>query len=250
MTMDNHYIDNLVAKSYKFRPPYHPKFIENLATEVCLEKNHSSLDLLCGQGEISRKISNHCKYVVGVDGSKTMLDLATPVNNVKYLIGDVNHSNFINIFDGEIFSHCFIGRAIHWINEDSLTEIRKGLLAKSAWLVTMQGGYDRSNPWLKSFNAVIENFASNGSRPDLISRQKIINSGFSYLKPVGANFNLKLSIDFLYGSALSYRPAITHILKMHETEVKSELRIALNKFLIDDILVANISNSGFIYKST
>jgi ubiquinone/menaquinone biosynthesis C-methylase UbiE len=250
MNISNHYIDTLVARSYKYRPPYHPKFIDNLAAKVCLNKSDSALDLLCGQGEISTKLSSHCKYVIGVDGSRRMLDLATTADNIKYLIGDVNHPDFINIFNGETFSHCFIGRAIHWISEDSLTEIRKRLLDKSAWLVTMQGGYDRNNPWLKSYNAVIENFASKGSRSDLISREKILNSGFSYHEPIGANFNLKLSINFLYGSALSYRPAVTHILKMHETEVKSELKNALSKFLVDGFLVANISNSGFIYKSS
>jgi trans-aconitate methyltransferase len=249
MNTSNHYIDTLVSQSYRYRPPYHPKFIENLVAKVFLNKSDSALDLLCGRGEIASKLSSHCQHVVGVDGSSKMLDLATAASNVKYLLGDVNHPDFIDIFNGETFSHCFIGRAIHWINEDSLTEIKKRLLNKSAWLVTMQGGYDRSNPWLKPYKDIIESFASKGLRSDLVSMEKIINCGFTYVNPIAANFNLKLDVDFLYGSALSYRPAVTHILKMHEIEVKSELNNALAKFLTDGFLIANISNSGFIYKT-
>lgn len=246
---NNNYADVLVAKNYKYRPPYHPRFIEDIANEVCLKKTDSSLDLLCGQGEISRKISNYCNSVVAVDGASEMLDLSTRAPNIKYLRGDVNGPNFIDVFNGETFSHCFVGRAIHWIDEISLTEIRKRLLTKSAWLVTMQGGYSRSNPWWKKYKDVIDHYSTGGPSVDYVSREKIVNSGFTFVKPFAFYFKLKLDVNFLYGSAMSYRPTTTLELNTNEAEVKAELKAELDSFLVDGYLIAVISNSAFIYKS-
>jgi len=95
----NEYQDNMVADFYKFRPPYHPEFMAKLVKEVNLQRTDVPLDLLCGRGEIAKHLSKYCDNVVAVDGSRQMLNRAEPADNIKYLLGDVNHVNFIDLFE-------------------------------------------------------------------------------------------------------------------------------------------------------
>lgn len=245
----NYYADNLVAGNYKYRPPYHPKFIDGLVREVELKKTDIPLDLLCGQGEIASLLAAHCDAVVGADGSRQMLDLAEKKQGVKYLLGDVNSPEFIDVFEGKKFSHCFVGRAIHWIEAGALAELNKRLFDQYAWLVTMQSGFAKNNAWLGAYKEVLRNFGGNFPAVDWISREKILGAGFNYLKPVSANFVMKLNVDSLYRTALSYNSS-SHLLQTREEEIKSSLRGVLGAFLQEDgFLAANISNSAFVYRS-
>lgn len=245
----NDYQDELVADYYRFRPPYHSEFIPRLAKEVNLKRTDVPLDLLCGRGEIAKHLSKYCDKVVAVDGSKQMLDRAEHAENIKFLLGDVNHVDFISLFKSQRFNHCFIGRAIHWIEENSLIEIRKSLFADPTWLVTMQGGYSKDNSWIQPYNEVLKSYSGLSNNLDWISKEKILNAGFNYHKSLNSVFSARINIDFLYGTALSYNMR-AHVLKSFESEIKSSLRTVLHPYIQDDgFLVAKISNSALIYKS-
>jgi len=113
----------------------------------------------------------------------------------------------------------------------------------------MQGGYSKDNPWLQSYNEVIRTYLSLSNGVDWISKEKIISAGFSYEKSLSSVFSMKINIDFLYGTALSYSNR-AHVLKSSETEIKSSLGVALKSHIQDNgFIMAKISNSGFIYRS-
>ena len=245
----NDYQDDLVAEYYKFRPPYHPKFIAELVNQVKLQKTDIPLDLLCGRGEIARHLTKYCDNVVGVDGSQQMLERAEDAGNIKFLLGDVNHGDFINLFNGQKFNHCFVGRAIHWIEDNSLIKIKESILSNPTWFVTMQGGYSKINPWMQAYNEVLKKYPDSSNGVDWISRKKVLSAGFTYKKELSSVFQIKVDIDFLFGTALSYSMR-AHILKSYENEIKNLLRTALNPYIgADGFLIAKISNSAFIYRS-
>lgn len=247
----NDYQDNLIADFYKFRPPYHPGFIAKLVNEVNLQKTGVPLDLLCGRGEIAKHLSMHCDAVVAVDGSKQMLDRAERNQKIKFLLGDVNQPNFIDLFGDLKFNHCFVGRAIHWIEDEYLAKIKESIFTDATWFVTMQGGYAKNNPWLNSYNEIIRRYSNLQSEKkiDWVSRKKILSTGFHYWKELSSNFSMKIDINFLYGTALSYTLQ-AHNLKTSESEIKASLRDALNPYIDDNgFLIAKISNSAFIYKA-
>ena len=81
----NDYQDDLVANSYKFRPPYHPDFIAKLVNEVNLQRTDVPLDLLCGRGEIANHLSKYCDRIIAVDGSRQMLDRAERNEKINFL---------------------------------------------------------------------------------------------------------------------------------------------------------------------
>lgn len=246
----NYYEDDVVADHYRFRPPYLPEFFKQLAQELDLKRTDVPLDLLCGRGEIASRLLEHCENIVATDGSREMLNRAIQSDRIEYIQGDVNDPGFTGLFDNRKFEYCFIGRAIIWVNEDSLLRIRDSLLADRAWFLVLRGKLANDNPWIQNYREVIQFYGGGAIGVDLVGKEKILGAGFEYQKALVGNFMADIGIDYLYGLALSYTPERTHQLRSEEQKVKAALESTLSQYYQDDRkLNAHFTNSAIIYRS-
>ncbi len=84
---------------------------EDLLTMLHPEKNERILDIGCGAGQLTFKISQLAKEVVGIDQSEEMIaDAQSKYPHIQFLVADGADFNFEEKFDA-IFSNA----ALHWI---------------------------------------------------------------------------------------------------------------------------------------
>ena len=53
MLEDIAFHDEITARNYRFRPPYHPNFFNLLASELKLGNSQIAIDLCAGTGEVA-----------------------------------------------------------------------------------------------------------------------------------------------------------------------------------------------------
>jgi len=86
---------------------------ENLIKLLQPGKNERILDLGCGSGQLTYKISKLCKEVIGIDSSSEMIaDARSKFNNIDFQVSDAADFNFEKKFEA-IFSNA----ALHWVTE-------------------------------------------------------------------------------------------------------------------------------------
>lgn len=238
--------DNLsVADNYQFRIPYIPAFFRDLAGRVELTPADSPLDLCCGQGEISKLLCAYASRISAVDVSIEMIRRAHMDPKISYLIADVNDPEFPARFNGQRFSHCFVGRAIHWIEQESLIRLTRTIFQDSMWFVTMQGGFSDQTPWLATFNKVKRRHLGPSHNLDHVARDRILDAGFGFKGDRAAIFKMELSIGYLYRNALSYSNAGSH----SESAFKSDLKQSLAPWMEESgKLIAKVTNTALIYR--
>jgi len=81
---------------------YHEFFLENI------KESDNVLDIGCGNGFISYKISKKAKEIVGIDINPENIKIALKeykANNIKYILGDITEYKFENKFDVIIMSN-------------------------------------------------------------------------------------------------------------------------------------------------
>tara|TARA_B100000925_G_C21878997_1_gene417619 strand:- start:96 stop:830 length:735 start_codon:yes stop_codon:yes gene_type:complete len=76
-------------------------FIENLVSKLKLQKHHNVLDLGCGKGRHSQKLSQFFKYVDGLDLSKENITKAKKhlKPNLNFYVGDMRNFKLKNKYN-------------------------------------------------------------------------------------------------------------------------------------------------------
>ena len=90
MLEDIAFHDEITARNYRFRPPYHPKFFELLASELQLNDSQIALDLCTGTGEVAAGLAPYLSSIRALDFSPPMLSSAKKHPKVSYVKADVN----------------------------------------------------------------------------------------------------------------------------------------------------------------
>ncbi len=86
---------------------------EDLVTILQPKKNERILDLGCGSGQLTFKISQLAREVVGIDSSVEMIaDAKSKFKNINFRVGDAANFSFEKKVDA-IFSNA----ALHWVLE-------------------------------------------------------------------------------------------------------------------------------------
>lgn len=240
-----------VARSYKYRTPYHSHFISEILDKINFQYTDVPLDLLCGRGEISSHLSEYCNKVIAVDGSTAMLAESIPKKNIQYILGDVNKDDFFDIFLNQKIRHCFVGRAIHFIESHSLKKLRHSVLEKDSCLITMESGFSQRSPWLKKYRTITKSLIPSGTPVGhaRVSEDTLIKAGFDYVTSIGLLFDMQLGVDSLYHNLLSRSTISKHVELTNREEFLLLLKENLSEFLNEDnLLTARISNTAHIYQ--
>ncbi len=86
---------------------------ENLITLLNPKENERILDLGCGSGQLTFKINELAKEVVGIDKSAEMIaDAKSKFSNIEFQVADASDFSFDKKFDS-IFSNA----TLHWVKD-------------------------------------------------------------------------------------------------------------------------------------
>lgn len=86
---------------------------ENLLKLLDPKEDERILDLGCGSGQLTLKINDFAKEVIGIDKSAEMIaDAKSKFPNIKFRVGDAANFNFDEKFDS-IFSNA----TLHWVKD-------------------------------------------------------------------------------------------------------------------------------------
>ncbi|WP_237048586.1 class I SAM-dependent methyltransferase [Leptotrichia sp. oral taxon 498] len=105
MSVSQHWEKEKYEKNARFVSDYGEELIEWLSPQ----KDEYILDLGCGDGVLTKKISEYGCKVLGLDGSQKFVE-ATRKLGVHAIQGDAQNMKFENEFDA-IFSNA----ALHWM---------------------------------------------------------------------------------------------------------------------------------------
>ena len=129
MSVSQHWEKEKYEKNARFVSDYGEELIEWLNPQ----KNEYILDLGCGDGVLTKKISEYGCKVLGLDGSQKFIEAAGKLG-IDAVQGDAQNMNFENEFDA-IFSNA----ALHWMTDYDgvLKSVSKALKKGGRFVVEM-----------------------------------------------------------------------------------------------------------------
>jgi trans-aconitate 2-methyltransferase len=129
--------DSWNAELYKSKHSFVPQHGEDLITLLNPKPGERILDLGCGTGDLTNKISERGALVVGLDSSANMIEAArVAYPNISFVVGDARDFSFEAKFDA-VFSNA----VLHWILEaEKVVECVSKSLREGGRLVLEMGG--------------------------------------------------------------------------------------------------------------
>lgn len=125
------------ALGYESNFSFVHQYGEDVLNLIDFEKSNKILDLGCGNGALTKKISDMGKLVVGVDASEDMLNIARD----KYPDLTFYHKDATNFTLDEKVDTVFSNAVFHWIhNQDGLIKSIYNALLPNGQLVCEFGG--------------------------------------------------------------------------------------------------------------
>ena len=128
------------AKEYENKFSFVHHYGEDVVNMIDAPINSFVVDLGCGNGALTQKISERGYSVIGIDGSPDMLKLARELHpNLKFIEADARYFNMEEKAD-VIFSNA----VLHWIDgneQDNLLKNIRRNLKDNGSLVCEFGGY-------------------------------------------------------------------------------------------------------------
>lgn len=94
---------------------------EKIVTTLSLEKDDIVLDLCCGNGIVTAKISDYVKSVFGVDFSQPLIDIAkaTSPNNINYFCCSVLDDFLVELLGNHKFKKIYMNTGLqHFVEHD------------------------------------------------------------------------------------------------------------------------------------
>lgn len=146
----------------QYRPPYPAEFFRAVAQELALSRQHALIDIGTGPGLLARGFAPYAGRVVAVDPEPRMLAAAraaaaragTEVTFVEGRAEDLPE-------DIGGFDVVTIGRALHWLDRDTLGPLFARLVAPSGAIVVCSSSSvrDDRNPWLSDYDVARRNWS-------------------------------------------------------------------------------------------
>ncbi|GLB24521.1 SAM-dependent methyltransferase [Lacrimispora xylanolytica] len=166
----------LYDKSHSFVSEYG----YDLITYLPSDKNQCILDLGCGTGDLTKKLSEICNEVIGIDGSEEMIEAA----KIKY-----PHLNF-QVMNASLipweskFDIIFSNAVFHWIpDQEILLKRIYSALKDGGSLISEFGAYGNISAIESAYSSVVPSYKSPFYFPTVESYSVVLKkAGFSIQK--------------------------------------------------------------------
>ena len=129
-----HFENKIIAERYDIgRPRLHElalrAFIEAIEQKA---KWSNVLDIACGTGHSTVPLLDLSNYVMGIDISPSMIEIAKRNHsNIEFIVSSAESLPR----DMKQFDAIFIANGFHWINKQELLSVIKALLKENGWFV-------------------------------------------------------------------------------------------------------------------
>ncbi len=134
---------NWNAKGYKTDFSFVHKYGEDVLELLNINVDDEILDLGCGNGALSKKISDMGGKVVGMDASEEMLKTArNDYENIDFYKADAANFTLADLNRTKPFDKVFSNAVFHWVDDqNALLRCINSALKKGGILVCEFGGY-------------------------------------------------------------------------------------------------------------
>jgi SAM-dependent methyltransferase len=193
----------------ELRPPYPAEFFHTGAGKLGVSKQAALIDLGTGPGLLALGFAPYVGRIVGVDPEPAMLALArqaaerqrqhfTLIEGKAELLGD----------DVGRFDVVTIGRALHWMDRDSIAARLPQLVTPEGVIVVCASGSvrDDRNPWLDSYNEVRRFWSGggDGSRNREALAAVLSASPLKLIDEIAVETSHEISVDDLARRVLTF----------------------------------------------
>lgn len=228
------------ADFYDSKHSFVSKYGNDVIELLAPQSNEVILDLGCGSGDLTAKISNAAKKVIGIDSAKDMIDKA----NTKYPDIEFHQHNAEHKFPfTEKFDAIFSNAALHWML-DAQTVARNiaDALKIGGRFVFEMGGKGNINTILEAIREAGNKFK--------IKTEEI----FNFFPSIGEYANIlekqglsvKLAVMFERPTILEGNDGLRNWIKMFRSEVVRQIEVdELEKFFSE----VEIATKDKLYKN-
>ena len=129
------------------------QFGEDIVNLLKPQKDESILDIGCGTGDLTKKISNSCKKVIGIDNSQLMIQTALEkFPEIEFILSDATNFELNTTFDA-VFSNA----VLHWIPnaENTIQQINRHLKIDGRFVAEF-GGKGCVNKIIGTLTAILD----------------------------------------------------------------------------------------------
>ena len=170
-----------LAKAYKSsRPNYSNEIINILKLFFYKNKNISSLDLGCGTGIFTRKLSTISKKVIGVDVSNEMIKNAYKDKKITY-----HNKKIENIKLNQKFDIISAASSFHWFDSKKISKIINFNLREKGIFLIIYNTRDISlNDYLKKVEKKIYSLNSNFKKRKSSGSSKFVSNKIVQFKKI------------------------------------------------------------------
>lgn len=236
------------APFYKYRTPYLSGLFEGIITELGLDDQSVLVDACCGRGELSARLIERVGHIHAFDGSQEMLNHAFPHDRISYSLCDVNVDRFRA---PQPVNHILIGRALHWIERDSLQQLVEDNLADDGCVLICSSAWTPTGPWEMPYVRLLKRYCKNEkpAAAQFNGAEKMENAGFRLRDRIVCKADMRVSLRYLFGHTLSaaYGEDFDRLMA-NRKDFANNLVGSLSPFLVDGKLSQKTTSYAAIYE--
>ncbi|WP_078461562.1 class I SAM-dependent methyltransferase [Solemya velum gill symbiont] len=235
------------ARYYRYQTPYLPRLFSRLAQRLDLTAESTLLDLCCGSGEVATGCIRHCGHIYAVDGSAEMLAQAPRAERIDYIQADVNDEAYKA---PELVDHIIIGRAIHWVEADSLARLARANLKEDGRIIICSTCWGTEAAWFADYQRLTTPYKGGlGQRQiDTTGAGTLASIGFSAEDQLRVGRRLLVDIDYLIGHAMATTYGDRQIALANDFDNFSQrMRTTLSPHLVDGRLAMDVTSWAIVY---
>ena len=168
MTDFTHRFDRRVAVYAKYRPSYPAQILNILRTEIGFDKKTVVADIGSGTGLLSKLFLENGNTVYGVEPNEEMRSHAEEtLYEFPHFVSIRDKAHDTTLGDPSI-DLVTVGQAIHWFDREPATQEFTRILRKNGQLCVVYNDRDKKDPFMQSYEAIIEKHARDRARvPDV-----------------------------------------------------------------------------------
>lgn len=212
-----------VALYEHLRPPYPPEFFRSVAERLKLSHQHALIDLGTGPGLLALGFAPYVGRITGVDPEPAMLaaarEAATRAGRHVTLIEGKAETLPDEIGPFDIVT---IGRALHWMDRDSMLARLPQLLARDGAIAICSSfsATDGRNSWLDDYNAACRAWSDpklwdesrSGAKTHRDLTAFFAGSVFQIGERITVDTSHEISMHDLARRVLTFSPSSPHVL--------------------------------------
>jgi trans-aconitate methyltransferase len=162
--MDLGFTGEVADLYHKYRRGYPPEAIDAIAKAFQLTEDDLAIDLGCGTGQVTAKLAQRVRAVIGVDPSPDMLARAqkeyTHPKNAVWLLGaDTDIPHLAAAIGERSVKVITVGQALHWMDHESLFQAAKPLIQDNGGIAILANGtplWLQNTAWSHALREVME----------------------------------------------------------------------------------------------